>query len=203
MQIETKFNVNQKVFCVDKERRLIKKPCNICNSKRTVTLKGKEYKCPECSGKGYGEYKSVYVINEAVVNRINIAIKEKVNITYRCIYDRDKDLNIKEKSKETAISDYENRVFDSYKEADTYCKQMNNGVEYFNNLSNERKTKEICISSHLTIKELAEKIGIKPAQIVKELFLKGEVAQLDSVISYNTALKIADKFGVRLLKEVE
>ena len=29
MQIETKFNVNQKVFCVDKERRLIKKPCNM------------------------------------------------------------------------------------------------------------------------------------------------------------------------------
>ena len=70
----------------------------------------------------------MYVINEAVVNRINVAIKEKMTIYYR-----DKDLNIKEKRKETPISDNENRAFGSYVEADTYCKQMNNGTEYFEN----------------------------------------------------------------------
>lgn len=133
MHIETKFNVNQKVFCVEKERRIIKKPCNICNGKGTVTLKGKEYKCPECSGNGYGEYRNVYVVYEAVINRIRVGIKEKVTISYRCIYDRDKDLPIKEKCKETSIAEYEDRIYDTYEEADTYCKQMNNGVEFFEN----------------------------------------------------------------------
>ena len=109
MQITTKFNVNQRVFCVDKERRIIKKPCNICNGKGTVTLKDKEYKCPECHGNGYGEYRNVYVVHEAVINRIRIGIKENVTISYRCIYDRDKDLPIKDKNKETSIAEFEDR----------------------------------------------------------------------------------------------
>ena len=131
MHIETKFNVNQKVFCVEKERRIIKKPCNICNGCGTVTLKGKKYKCPECSGNVYGEYQDVYVVHEAVINRIRIGIKEKVTVSYRCIYDRDKDLFVKEKHKETSIPEYENKIFGSYEEADAYCKQMNNGMEFF------------------------------------------------------------------------
>lgn len=139
MQIKTKFSVNQKVFCVDKERRMTKKPCNICNGKGTITLKGKEYKCPECHGKGYGEYKNVYVIHEAVINRIKISVKEKAHISYRCIYDSDRKLPVKEKHKETSISEYEdNRMFGSYEEADTYCKQMNNGVEFFDGMAADK-----------------------------------------------------------------
>lgn len=135
MQIKTKFSVNQKVFCVEKEHRMIKKPCNICNGKGTITLKGKEYKCPECHGRGYGEYKNVYVVHEAVINRIKISVKEKAHISYRCIYDSDRKLPVKEKHKETSISEYEdNRIFGTYEEADTYCKQMNNGVEFFENM---------------------------------------------------------------------
>lgn len=133
MQIETKFNVNQKVFCVEKERRIIKKPCHICNGSGIVTLKGKEYKCPECSGNGYGEYQNVYVIHEAVINRIRIGIIQNgnIHISYKCIYDRDKNLPIKDKRKETSIAEYEDRVYGTYEEADTFCKQMNNGVEFF------------------------------------------------------------------------
>lgn len=136
MQIETKFNVNQKIFCIDKERRIVKKPCNICNDKGKIKLKGKDYKCPECSGNRYGEYKDVYVVHEAVINRIAISIKEKVHISYKCIYDSDSKLPVKEKYKETSISEYEdNRIFDSYEEADAYCNQMNNGVELVENIT--------------------------------------------------------------------
>lgn len=132
MQINTKFNVNQKVFCVEKERRIIKKPCKICNSKRIVTLKGKEYKCPECSGNGYGEYKSVYVVHEATIGKMKINVQnDKVYVSYRCIYDRDASLPLKEKHKETVIPEYADRIFCALEEADTYCKQMNNGVEFF------------------------------------------------------------------------
>ena len=136
MQIDTKYNVNQKVFCIDKERRIIKKPCNICNGRGTIKLKGhngkwKDYKCPECFGNGCGECKLVYVVHEAIVNRIRIGIKEKVTISYRCIYDRDKDLHIKEKCKETSIADYENRIFATIEEAEAVCVELNG--EEFNN----------------------------------------------------------------------
>ncbi len=59
-----------------------------------------------------------------------------------------------------------------------------------------RELKKVCIPNLLTIKELAEKIDTKPAQIVSKLFLKGELVQLNSVINYDTALKIADDFDV-------
>ena len=95
MQIETKFSVNQKVFCVEKERRIIKKPCNICNGCGIVTLKGKKYKCPECSGKGYGEYRNMYVAHAAVISDIKISIsasrEDYTYVSYKCIYDRYKD----------------------------------------------------------------------------------------------------------------
>lgn len=64
-----------------------------------------------------------------------------------------------------------------------------------NNLC-DRELKEVRIPDLLTVKELAEKLDIKPSQIVSKLFLKGELVQLDSVINYNTALKIADDFDV-------
>lgn len=134
MQVGTKFDVNQKVFCVEKEQRIIEKiPCNICNGSRAVILKGKEYKCPECYGHGIEKnvYEEVYIVHKAVINSIKININKdgSIYVTYRCIYDRDKDLPIKAKRKETPIAEYENIIFGSYEEADTYCKQMNNDKE--------------------------------------------------------------------------
>lgn len=129
MKVETKFNVNDRVFCIDNERQTIKKPCNICNGCGTVTLKDKKYKCPECSGNGYGEYQDVYVVHEAVINRIRIGIKEKVTVSYRCIYDRDAGLPKKVKYKEIPIAEYENRIFGSLEEAETHCKELNGDLE--------------------------------------------------------------------------
>lgn len=131
MQIETKFNVNQKVFCIEKERRIIKKPCNVCNDSETIKLKGKKYKCPECSGNGYGEYRNIYVSHKAVVSRIKISVAENGNthITYRCIYDRVADLPLKEKHKETSIAEYKNRIFATQEEAEAACKELNNPIE--------------------------------------------------------------------------
>lgn len=125
MQIETKFNVNDRVFCIDKERQTIKKTCSLCNGCGTVTLKGKKYKCPECFGNGYEEYQNVYVFHEAIINRIRIGIKEKATISYRCIYDRDADLPNKDKCKEIPIAEYENRIFATIEEAEARCKELN------------------------------------------------------------------------------
>lgn len=126
MQIETKFNVNQKVFCIDKERRIIKKPCNICNGRGTIKLKGKNYKCPECHGNGYGEYQNMYVVHAATISKIKISISDgKVHIVYRCIYDRDADLPLKEKHKEIAIPEYADGIFAIKEEAEAVCKELN------------------------------------------------------------------------------
>ena len=127
MQIETKFNVNQKVFCVDKERRIIKKPCKICNSSGTVKLKGKNYKCPACSSNV--EYRNTHVIHEAVISKIKVSISDgQVHISYRCIYDRDKDLPLKEKHKETAIPEYGNKIFATLEEAEARCMELDKEI---------------------------------------------------------------------------
>ena len=143
MQISTKFSINQKVFCVEKERRMIKKmPCNVCNGSGNITLKGKEYKCPECYGHGYGtsKYANVFVVHEAVVNsiRVNVLKDGNIHVNYRCIYDKHKNLPVKERRKETPIAERDNRIYGTYEEADAYCKQMNNGVEFFDDMATDK-----------------------------------------------------------------
>ena len=71
-----------------------------------------------------------------------------MTISYRCIYDRDKDLHIKEKCKETAIAEYENRIFGTYEEAEIRCNELNGGGKIMSDLFNQeakiyRPTKRI------------------------------------------------------------
>lgn len=127
MVINTKFDINTKVFCIDEERRAIKKSCKLCNGSGTVTLKGKKYKCPECSGNGCGEYENVNVIREATINKIKISVcptNDNPHITYKCIYDIYSDLPMKEKHKETTIAEYEDRIFATKEEAEARCKEL-------------------------------------------------------------------------------
>lgn len=128
MHIETKFNVNARVFCIDKERQIIKKPCNICNGSGTITLKGKIYKCPECHGNDYGKYENVNVFREATINKIKISVcptNGNPHIAYKCIYDIDAELPLKDKHKERTIAEYENRIFATKEEAEARCKELN------------------------------------------------------------------------------
>lgn len=126
MHIETKFNVNDRVFCIDKERQTIRKPCSICNGSGIVILKGIQYQCPECSGNGQGEYLYKYVSHSATINKIIISISKNGNmhVSYRCIYDRDTGLPKKDKYKEIPIAEYENRIFTTIEEAEARCKEL-------------------------------------------------------------------------------
>ncbi len=131
MNIKTRFNVNDRVFCIDEERQIFRKPCSICNGSGIVMLKGNQYQCPECAGNGQGEYLYEYVSHSATINKIVISISKNgnIHISYRCIYDRDAGLPKKDKYKEIPIAEYENRIFGSLEEAETHCKELNGDLE--------------------------------------------------------------------------
>ncbi|MCR5419432.1 MAG: translation initiation factor IF-2 [Lachnospiraceae bacterium] len=66
----------------------------------------------------------------------------------------------------------------------------------------EEKIKVITIPEALTIKELADKMKIQPAAIIKKLFLQGKIVTVNQEISYEQAEEIALEFEVLCEKEV-
>ena len=67
----------------------------------------------------------------------------------------------------------------------------------------EEKIKSIVIPETLTIKDLADKLKIAPAQIVKKLFLQGKMVTVNEEIEYETAEEIALEYEVLCEKEVK
>jgi len=53
MSIETKFNLGDKVWRIIDQRRYISVDCDICNCTGKVSIKGKNFDCPNCHGEGH------------------------------------------------------------------------------------------------------------------------------------------------------
>ena len=66
----------------------------------------------------------------------------------------------------------------------------------------EEKIKVITLPETLTIKDLADKMKIQPAVIIKKLFLQGKVVTVNQEISYEQAEEIAVEFDILCEKEV-
>ncbi|HOO26952.1 MAG TPA: translation initiation factor IF-2, partial [Lachnospiraceae bacterium] len=66
----------------------------------------------------------------------------------------------------------------------------------------EEKIKVIILPEVMTIRELADKMKIQPAVIVKKLFLQGKVVVVNQEITYEQAEEIAVEFDVLCEKEV-
>lgn len=66
----------------------------------------------------------------------------------------------------------------------------------------EEKIKVITLPETLTIKELAEKMKVQPAVIIKKLFLQGKVVTVNQEVSYEQAESIAVEFDILCEKEV-
>ena len=66
----------------------------------------------------------------------------------------------------------------------------------------EEKIKVITLPESLTIKELADKMKVQPAVIIKKLFLQGKVVTVNQEISYEQAEEIAVEFDILCEKEV-
>ncbi|MEE1085967.1 MAG: translation initiation factor IF-2 [Schaedlerella sp.] len=63
------------------------------------------------------------------------------------------------------------------------------------------EVKQITIPETLTIKELADKMKIVPAVIIKKLFMQGKIVTVNQEINYETAEEIAMEFDVLCEKE--
>ncbi len=66
----------------------------------------------------------------------------------------------------------------------------------------EEKIKVITLPESLTIKELAEKMKVQPAVIIKKLFLQGKVVTVNQEVTYEQAEEIAVEFDILCEKEV-
>ncbi|MCM1188252.1 MAG: translation initiation factor IF-2 [bacterium] len=67
----------------------------------------------------------------------------------------------------------------------------------------EEVIKVITLPEMITIKELAEKMKLQPAAIVKKLFLEGKIVTVNQEISYEDAENIAMEYDILCEKEVK
>ncbi len=81
-------------------------------------------------------------------------------------------------------------------------KQLERPGERKAEVKEEEKIKVITLPETLTIKELAEKMKIQPAVIIKKLFMQGKVVTVNQEVSYEQAEEIAVEFDILCEKEI-
>ena len=54
---------------------------------------------------------------------------------------------------------------------------------------------KISIPKFMTIREFADRILVRPAEIIKWLFLRGKIRQLNSKIEFDDMKEFADRYG--------
>lgn len=54
---------------------------------------------------------------------------------------------------------------------------------------------KISIPKFMTIREFADRILVRPAEIIKWLFLRGKIRQLNSIIEFDDMKEFADRYG--------
>ncbi|MBO5292633.1 MAG: translation initiation factor IF-2 [Lachnospiraceae bacterium] len=67
----------------------------------------------------------------------------------------------------------------------------------------EEQIKVITIPDSITIKELAEKMKMQPAAIIKKLFMQGQIVTVNQEVDFETAENIAIDFDIICEKEVK
>ena len=81
-------------------------------------------------------------------------------------------------------------------------KMLEKPVEKKQEVKEEEKIKVIVLPEMITIKELAEKMKMPAAQIIKDLFLKGQMFTVNQEISYEDAENIALEYEILCEHEV-
>ena len=126
INVETKFEVGQKVFLIKKDRKVIenKEKCKICNGEGHIIFKGYTMSCPECEGNKEICVDSNIIDNYFIdkkphaITSIGIKITAKgSNLTYMI------DGKPFERKKVG-----ENEIFPTQEEAETRCNELNKEV---------------------------------------------------------------------------
>ncbi len=64
----------------------------------------------------------------------------------------------------------------------------------------DRPTGPVTITTHMTVREFAEKLGIKAKDLIKTLFMKGMMVNINHVLDPETAISLAEELGVEAIE---
>jgi len=177
--VDNKFELNQQVFVIRKEHRMIEKKetCDICLGNGRITYKGYTLSCPKCHGKKEIVLESnradVFSVdsNPHTITSFRYSVTRQGNILkYRIDGNTFDGKNIPE-----------DMLCETYEEAENMCRELNK--------------KKICVPDSMVIKEFADKILVRPAEIIRWLFLRGETANFNSEIYFEEMKEFADQYG--------
>lgn len=97
---------------------------------------------------------------------------------------------------------------DSLEDAEEYIESCNpmddvSWSGFLETMQGGIELQKICVSDAMTIREFADRILVRPAEIIKWLFLRGKIANVKSVIGFADMKEFADQYGFICEKEVE
>lgn len=92
-------------------------------------------------------------------------------------------------NRDRSVADYRNIMFATKEEAEYRCKKLNGEI--------------VKLPNFMIIKDFADKIKVNPAEIIKWLFLRGKVKQLDSGIGFDDMKEFSDGYGFICERETE
>ncbi len=97
---------------------------------------------------------------------------------------------------------------DSLEEAQEYIESCNpvddvSWSDFLETMDGGIELKKISIPDSMVIREFAGRIDVRPAEIIKWLFLRGKVKQFDSEIGFDDMKEFADGYGFICEKETE
>lgn len=97
---------------------------------------------------------------------------------------------------------------DSLENAKEYIENCNpvdevNWSDFLETMDGGIELRKISVPDFMPIREFAEKIEVRPAEIIKWLFFRGKVVVLDSAIGFEDMKEFADKYGIICEKETE
>ena len=89
---------------------------------------------------------------------------------------------------------------DSLEEAQEYIESCNpvdevSWSDFLETMDGGIELKKIRIPDSMVIREFADKIGVRQAEIIRWLFLRGKVASCKSPIGFNDMKEFAEKYG--------
>lgn len=185
MQIETKFNVGDIVYVCKNNSTKDMETCKICDGKGAITVKDESFCCPKCHGKKLPYTKKVkkFVPEKRTIRKVIVSVSENNgNIQIYTRYETKTHGN-----RDRSVADYKNIMFATKEEAEYRCKELNGKI--------------IRIPNTMIINEFADKIKVRSAEIVKWLFLRGEIASFNSEICFEDMREFADQYGFMCKKE--
>lgn len=131
MKIETKFDLNQKVYAISQRSKTEFILCSTCGGTGSITIKetDENLTCPKCYGRGgSNEHKALewMVCSESFVGKINVEIYDD---RYRYDHENRYSYMLDSTGVGSGAIWYEEKLFATEEEATAECKKRNENPE--------------------------------------------------------------------------